>query len=135
MPGSILVVEDDEAIRRSVIEYLGSKVSVEVDGARDGVDALHRVLTRPYDVVVLDMMMPRMSGGDFLASLEAMLSDESLNFQGPPPQIIVVTAASDDDLPSNGLEHRYGNLVRRVFRKPVDFEALAEAVEHSLPPS
>jgi CheY-like chemotaxis protein len=131
-PGSILVVEDDETIRRNLIEYLCGRVHVEVDGARDGVDALHHVLTRRYDVVVLDMMMPKMSGGDFLDSLQAMIDDPSLNFPGRPPEIIVVTAASSDDIPSERLQQRYSNLVRGMFRKPVDFDVLASVIERSL---
>ena len=130
--GSILVVEDDETIRRRLIEYLGGRVNVAVDGARDGVDALHHVLTRRYDVVILDMMMPKMSGGDFLDSLQAMISDPSLSFPGDPPGIIVVTAASSDDLPSERVQERYSNLVRGMFRKPVDFDALASVVQRSL---
>ncbi|HEX6178102.1 MAG TPA: response regulator [Thermoanaerobaculia bacterium] len=130
--GNILVVEDDELIRRNLIEYLAGRVRVEVDGARDGVDALHHVLTRRYDVVILDMMMPKMSGGDFLDSLEAMLSDPSLNFPGDPPSIIVVTAATDDDLPREPFQKRYGKLVRGMFRKPVDFDALASEIEKNL---
>lgn len=133
--GHVLVVEDDETIRKALIEYLGERCHVHVDGARDGVDALHQVLTRRYVVVVLDMMMPLMSGGDFLDSLKAMLSDPSLNFQGEPPAIIVVTAAAPEDLPNETIEHRFPDLVRAVLRKPVDYDALTSAVETELGPT
>ena len=133
MPHSqVLVVEDDETIRKALVEYLGRRCHARVDGARDGVDALHQVLTRRYAVVVLDMMMPLMSGGDFLDSLKAMLSDPSLNFQGDPPAIVVVTGAPQEDLPNEAIQHRFPDLVRAVFRKPVDYEALTSAVEREL---
>ena len=130
--GKVLVVEDDEMIRRTLVEYLGQHCDVEVEGARDGVDALHHVLTRRYSVVVLDMMMPKMSGGDFLDSLKAMLSDPSLNFQGEPPSVIVVTGAAQEDLPSETIEQRFPGLVRTVLRKPVDYVTLTSAVEREL---
>ncbi|HEU4521793.1 MAG TPA: response regulator [Thermoanaerobaculia bacterium] len=127
-PQWVLVVEDDESIRRALIDYVGEHAHVQVDGARDGVDALHKVLTRRYDIVILDMMMPKMSGGDFLDSLKAMISDPSLNFQGDPPEIIVVTAAPPEDLPSATIEDRFPDLVRAVLRKPLDFELLMSAL-------
>ena len=130
--GRILVVEDDESIRSALIEYLGCREGWEVDGARDGVDALHHILTKRYGTVILDMMMPKMSGGDLLDSLQAMISDPSLNFQGDPPAIIVVTGAPPDDLPSETIEQRYGGLVHAVYRKPVDLDGLMRAVEAEL---
>ena len=130
--GRILVVEDDEAIRAALIRCLGEHGRLEVEGARDGVEALHHILTRRFDIVILDMMMPKMSGGDFLDSLKAMLSDPSLNFQGDPPAIVVVTAAPADDLPSDVIAQRFPDLVHAVFRKPVDFGALLEAVRREL---
>ena len=128
----VLVVEDDEAIRKALIEYLGGHAGVSVEGARDGVDALHHILTSRFHVVILDMMMPKMSGGDFLDSLQAMISDPSLNFQGDPPAIIVVTGAPPDDLPSSTIEQRYRGLVHAVYRKPVDLDRLMRAVEVEL---
>jgi CheY-like chemotaxis protein len=128
----VLVVEDDEAIRKALIDYVGGHGHLRVEGARDGVDALHHILTRRYQIVILDMMMPKMSGGDFLDSLTAMLSDPSLNFPGDPPAIIVVTGAPSDALPSSSIEHRYPNLVRAVLRKPVDLDRLMRAVQEEL---
>lgn len=128
----VLVVEDDEAIRKALIEYLGDHGRVCVEGARDGVDALHHILTRRFQVVILDMMMPKMSGGDFLDSLQAMISDPSLNFQGEPPAVIVLTGAPPAELPSETIEQRYGELVHAVYRKPVDLDRLLRAVEGEL---
>jgi CheY-like chemotaxis protein len=130
--GRILVVEDDEAIRTALIDCLGEQGRLDVEGARDGVDALHHILTRRFDVVILDMMMPKMSGGDLLDSLKAMLSDPSLNFQGDPPAIVVVTAVAPEDLPSEVIHQRFPDLIHGVFRKPVDFKALLETVRREL---
>ena len=126
--GPVLVVEDDESIRRSLVDYLREQSHFEVDDARDGVDALHHILLKDYSVVILDMMMPKMSGGDVLDSVSAMTSDPSLALLGKAPAIIVVTGAPVDDLPDSMIQRRFRHLVRRIFRKPIDCAQLASAI-------
>ena len=126
---NVLVVEDDDKIRLLLIEYLRERSSLKVDGARDGVEALHQVSTASYGVIILDVIMPYMSGVDFLTSLEALMSDPSIGSLEEPPAVLVVTSASPEDIPSDDLQHRYPSLVRGVLRKPVDVTALAARVE------
>ena len=57
----ILVVDDEPAIRDAV-EYALRNEGFEVDGASDGESGLRAALEEPFDVVVLDLMLPRMSG-------------------------------------------------------------------------
>jgi len=125
----VLVAEDDETIRRLLVEYLQSRMNVAADVARDGVEALHQVSTNVYDVVVLDVMMPKMSGVDFLDSLKALASDPSLEWSKRPPAVVVVTAASDDVLPDETIVERCPGMVRAVFRKPIDVRSVGRAVE------
>ena len=127
--GNVLVVEDDDSIRRLLIEYLRERASLDVDGARDGVEALHQVSTKPYAVVILDLMMPYMSGIDFLTSLEALMSDPSVKSIEQPPAVIVVTSAPPEDVPADDLQQRFPSFVRGVLRKPLDFCQLAIHVE------
>src|SRR5205085_6242638 len=75
---NVLVVEDDDTIRRLLVEYLRSHVRIQVESARDGVEALHLISTRPWRVVLLDVMMPKMSGVDLLSSVQAFRADPSL---------------------------------------------------------
>jgi CheY-like chemotaxis protein len=130
---NVLVVEDDDSIRRLLMEYLQERTCLHVDGARDGVDALHQVSTKPYAVVVLDLMMPYMSGIDFLASLDALMSDPSVKTLEEPPAVIVVTSAAQEDVSADDLQHRFPSFVQGVLRKPVDFYTLAMRVESLLP--
>jgi len=116
-------------IRRLLVEYLKQHSYLHVDGARDGIEALHRISTDAYAIVILDVMMPKMSGVDFLDSLQAMTSDPSLKSIESIPAVIVVTATAETVLPSEVMCHRFPQLVRRVFRKPVDILALASAIE------
>ena len=126
---TLLVVEDDDAIRGLLMHYFREHADVDVDGARDGAEALHQVSTKPYDVVVLDLMMPHMSGIDFLTSLEALTSDPSVKAIERPPRVFVITAAPPDTISSNEIEQRFPSLVRGVMRKPIDVNALAARVE------
>jgi CheY-like chemotaxis protein len=130
--GNVLVVEDDDTIRRLLVEYLKQHSYLHVDGARDGVEALHRISTQPYAVVILDVMMPKMSGVDFLDSLKAMASDPSVKSIEAIPAIIVITATQESVLPTDTMHQRFPSLVRRVFRKPIDILALAAAIEEQL---
>ena len=130
--GNVLVVEDDDTIRRLLIEYLQSHESVNVDGARDGVEALHRIATNHYAVMILDVMMPKMSGIDVLDSLEALTSDPSVKALDRPPAVLVITSAEMAVLPDTAITERFPGRVQRVFRKPLDIEELTSSVEKYL---
>lgn len=128
LPRRVLVVEDDDRIRLLLIEYLKEHSHLAVDGARDGADALHQVVSERYPVVILDLMMPFMTGIDLLNSLEAMTSDPSVKAIGYRPAVIVITSAAVDQVPDGYLQDRFPTMVRAVMRKPVETERLAKLV-------
>jgi two-component system response regulator CpxR len=131
---NVLVVEDDDTIRRLLVEYLRVQTHIEVEGARDGVEALHLISTRHYRVVLLDVMMPKMSGIDLLDSLQAFRADPSLQRARSSdwPAIIIITSTPDTVLSRDVLDHHFPGLIRDVFRKPLDVGALAGLVEKCL---
>ena len=129
--GHVLVVEDDDTIRRLLIEYLKQHAFLTVHGARDGIEALHQITQERYTVVVLDLMMPKMSGVDFLDSLTAMMEDPSIQTLAQPPAVVVVTAASMGEVPTDSIAGR-SPLVKGVMRKPVDVEELGILIERHL---
>jgi CheY-like chemotaxis protein len=126
--GNILVVDDDESVRRLLMEYLRERACVHVDGARDGVEALHQVTIKRYAVVVLDVMMPYMSGIDFLSSLDALTSDPSIKALDDPPAVLVITSMPPEDVRADTLQDRFPRFVRGVLRKPLDIAALGARV-------
>lgn len=63
--GRILVVEDDENIANIVRHHL-QKAGYEVVLAADGAEGLDRVGEAPFDVVICDLLMPRLGGIDFI---------------------------------------------------------------------
>jgi two-component system, OmpR family, response regulator RegX3 len=66
----VLVVDDEPAIRDAV-EYALRNEGFEVDGTGDGETGLKAALENPYDVVVLDLKLPRMSGTEVCRRLRA----------------------------------------------------------------
>ncbi|HVZ74977.1 MAG TPA: response regulator [Polyangia bacterium] len=64
----ILVVEDDPAIQRALVEILGDDSGYDVHVAGDGRSALALLKTPPPPVLILlDLMMPDMDGAAFIA--------------------------------------------------------------------
>ena len=100
-----LIVDDDHAIRRLLVSALIRR-GVDLDEANDGDIAIEKLRQKKYDVVLLDLMMPRVNGFEVLRTM----ADEGLS-----TSVVVLSAASQvflDDVKSP--------LVTRVFRKPFD---------------
>ncbi|WP_237132212.1 response regulator transcription factor [Pseudohongiella sp. O18] len=69
-PVRVLVVEDNRDICENIAEYL-EQHSYILDFAYDGISAMHLALTNPFDVIVLDLMLPGMDGLSFCQKLRA----------------------------------------------------------------
>ena len=59
----ILIVDDDDEIR-DLLEFDISQSGYFTDTAKDGAEALHKALNNVYDLIILDVMMPKMNGFD-----------------------------------------------------------------------
>lgn len=114
----ILVADDEGSLRRlvrSILEQEGHEV-VEAEDGRFALNALQK--QGPFDVLLLDLMMPWVDGWEVLRSLEFS-----------PPPVIVVTGR-DDDYAEARTEQTYP--IARYLTKPYDPEDLAEAVRDIL---
>jgi len=65
----VLIVEDEVRLARNVARALRETASFAVDVSIDGEDGAHQALSNPYDLIVLDLMLPKVSGLDVLARL------------------------------------------------------------------
>ncbi|MDQ7039317.1 MAG: response regulator [Rhodothermus sp.] len=86
----VLVVDDAPTVRmyhREILESLG----LAVDEAYNGVEALEKALTQPYDLYVVDINMPEMDGYRFLRALRQQPEFPQR------PAIMVSTEAADID--------------------------------------
>jgi two-component system chemotaxis response regulator CheY len=70
----ILVVDDSSLVRlyyRAALE----KAGFEVEQAINGIEAMERALSQPFDLVIVDVNMPRMDGFSFLRALRRSTAD------------------------------------------------------------
>jgi CheY-like chemotaxis protein len=65
----VLLVEDNDFIRKMYLMKLGKSESIEVLEAADGPAALEAYQTQKPDLILLDIMMPKMSGIEVLEEL------------------------------------------------------------------
>jgi DNA-binding response OmpR family regulator len=86
MNAHILIAEDDTAIRQGLLATLESE-GYAVTAAADGAQALKLFRQRPYELVILDVMMPRASGYDVCRELRA---------QGARAPILFLTAKGEE---------------------------------------
>ncbi len=90
MMGKILIVEDDLITRRN-LSVLLSDEGYDVDQAGDGVQALEILAGRPFDLVLSDIVMPRMDGLKLL---------QQLQFMAPQIPVVIMTSYVSDSLSS-----------------------------------
>lgn len=67
----VLVVDDDQGLRAAIRGVLLSAQKFDVDEAFDGVDAIEKSKDKAYDIVILDVDMPRLSGLEALRLIKA----------------------------------------------------------------
>jgi two-component system, NtrC family, sensor kinase len=65
---SVLIVDDEEALRDALLRFLERR-GISGEGAADGTAALRALRERTFDVVISDVRMPGMSGREFLDQL------------------------------------------------------------------
>jgi CheY-like chemotaxis protein len=110
----VLVVEDHLDLREMLALLLESE-GYSVDTASNGAEALERLQQSCPSVILLDLMMPVMTGDEFR---RRQLADQ--RYAHVP--VICMTAAHD------GKERAARLLADEYFQKPVDFEELLSAV-------
>jgi len=69
LEGSVLIADDEEAICRGIKRVLASR-GAEVDMAHSGSDALDRLTSSPFDVALVDLVMPSFGGFELLERME-----------------------------------------------------------------
>ena len=114
----ILLVDDDRALLLALSTLL-KDAGHDLETAGDGPDALALLRGRPFDIVILDIGLPSMSGLDVLAEARALET---------PPLVIMMTA---DDTPQTVLES-VRRQAFRYLRKPFPPNTIIEVVTDAL---
>ena len=118
----VLVVDDDQSIQRVLVQTLQLE-GYEVATASDGVEALETLEGQLPDVVILDVMMPKLDGLDVL---KRMRSDERTQ---TVPVILLTARSSQEDIWEG-----WQSGVDYYMTKPFDVEELLRFLSHVLNP-
>lgn len=116
----ILVVDDDAPIRALLVRAL-TRTGHAIEAAADGEEALHRIAEARPDVVVLDLMMPRVDGFGVLQAVRADPAHRAT-------QIVVITARAGRE----ALEAAFAAGADDYVGKPFDLAELVARVEAQL---
>lgn len=86
--GRALVVDDSRLVRAVVSRYLNN-AGYETQEAIDGADALKRLASEPFDVVISDLHMPHLDGMELLAAVKRL---------SPDVEVIILTGTRAQDM-------------------------------------
>ena len=114
----VLIAEDHDDMRQLTVRMLGKLGCVDVDQAIDGQEAVEALGAQRYDLLLLDLSMPRLTGMDVIR----WLADHPDRMEGLT--IAVLSASAHDERPTlNELG------VRFVISKPIRLQHLSELVD------
>jgi DNA-binding response OmpR family regulator len=111
MSSRLLVVEDDEPIRTLLVERL-ERAGHHVDAATDAPAAERTLVAQPYDLVVLDVMLPGGSGLEICRRLRAGEIGPGVQ---RPPIVLLLTARTDEQDAIAGFDAGADDYVRKPF--------------------
>lgn len=96
MSNKSLLVVDDSATMRQLLCMTLTRVDgitqANITEASDGKEALDKVRSGSFDLVLTDIRMPRMDGLEFIRTVRSELNDQAL------PIIIITTKGADEDV-------------------------------------
>jgi len=116
---SAILVTDDDATTRQMVRGVLKKAGHEIATAPDGVAALRAIQKKRFDLLLLDIWMPKMTGLGLLGHLHG---------EKYIPKIVVMTSDQTSDTLLNALRGR----VYQYLKKPLDATTLLTTVENAL---
>ena len=115
----ILIVEDNELNMKLFADILQYQ-KYNVDKAFDGFEAYEKIKNNNYDLIILDIQLPKMDGFSLLLKLKK----ENISI---PPTVIASACAMDSD------KARAKELgIKNYITKPIDIKNFVETVRESL---
>ncbi len=121
MANRILIVDDDEGVRLTV-KYMLAATGYEIASASDGEQALRLVEEFVPDLVITDLIMPKMDGLEMIAQLKRRR-----------PEIVIVAMSGGARLDNaNVLEAAQSAGADQIIAKPFSGDDLSRVVGRSL---
>jgi len=117
---SVLVVDDDDQLREAICQSLAQE-GYDVTGAVNGADVTHRFWRPQFDAMIVDILMPAISG---LAVMH------TVNKYWPDVVVILLTGIPDADLKPRLAAAEEGYFT--CLKKPCRTKDLTDALERAL---
>lgn len=118
---TVLVVDDNEQNRELLEAYLEDMAEVRVISANNGIEALEMIEKDPPELILLDIMMPKMSGFEVCKRIKADPKTRDM-------VVIMVTALNE----TSDVERAAECGTDDYLTKPIDRKALIEQVRSLL---
>lgn len=116
-----ILIVDDEAFNLDMLSRRLQRSGYAVSVAGGGREALEAVEESSFDLVLLDQMMPELSGSEVLAAIRARLAPEQL-------PVIMVTAVAESDRIAEALESGANDYIT----KPIDYKVALARIKAQL---
>lgn len=101
---NVLLIDDNPKYLKDALPHYGYDVMV----ATDGVQALKILENNPFDIILLDVMMPNMNGWDTLKEIRK-------NIETKDVPVIMITAVGEDEKMVNGLKNGADDYIVKPF--------------------
>lgn len=116
MKRNILYIEDDQLLQEEQVEYFERR-GYNVTSAFDGEEALKKIKENKYDILILDLVMEKMDGEEFLIKILKQINDI--------PPIVVISAYFKEETVNFCLNA--GAIC--LFKKPYERDDLVKAIK------
>lgn len=118
---NILIVDDDAELRANLSKILRNK-GYKIDEASSGKEAIEKAMSKEFDISLLDLMMPKMSGMDVLTELRKL---------SPRTKVIMITAFATVDNAVEALKRGASDYISKPFKTEELLAKIRRALEES----
>jgi DNA-binding response OmpR family regulator len=102
----VLIIEDEIRLARNIAKALNEAASFAADISTDGEDGQHMALTNPYDIIILDLMLPKIDGMQIL---------QNLRRKGQRTPVLILTAKGTTEDVVQGLDMGSDDYLTKPF--------------------
>ncbi|MBH1980619.1 response regulator [Candidatus Saccharibacteria bacterium] len=120
---TILCIEDDRLIGEMYVRSL-RKAGYDVDWMVSGNDGLVAARNKPYDLILLDVMLPERRGSEILATLRSKEKDMI-----PNTKVLVLTNFEQDEESRMAMEHHADGYLIKADITPRKLLSIIESLE------
>lgn len=124
-PDAHILVVDDNTINRKVLIGLLKRIQLQMDEAESGMQAVELARDNPYDLILMDHMMPKMDGIEAMQTIRAMADSPNAH-----TKIFVLTANAVTGAREMYLEAGFDGFLS----KPILSDKVEAALKENLPP-